>query len=109
VLLLLVIVLFRIINNESVVTELFKAANYTYGPLLGLFMFGILTKRSTREKFVPVICILSPVICYLLNRYSKEWFGGYVFGNELLLLNGLLTFSGLWMISQMRKDQLSAV
>jgi hypothetical protein len=96
---LVVVVVFRIINNESVVTELFKAANYTYGPLLGLFMFGILTKRATIEKFVPVVCLIAPIICYILNLFSKDWLGGYAFGNELLLINGMLTFSGLWIIS----------
>ncbi|MCA6362462.1 MAG: sodium:solute symporter [Bacteroidetes bacterium] len=100
VLLLLVIVLFKIINDDSVVSKLFTVANYTYGPLLGLFMFGILTKRGTVEKLVPVVCLAAPVICYVLNAYSKAWFGGYQFGNELLLLNGLLTFTGLFIISK---------
>lgn len=98
-LLLVVVVVFRIINNESVVTELFKAANYTYGPLLGLFMFGILTKRVTIEKFVPVVCLVAPIVCYILNLFSKDWLSGYVFGNELLLINGMLTFAGLWITS----------
>ncbi len=99
-LLLMVIVIFRMINNEAVVKQLFRVANYTYGPLLGLFMFGIATKRSVQDKLVPIICLLAPVICYLLDSNSKQWFGGYLFGNELLILNGLLTFTGIWMLSK---------
>ncbi len=95
----LVIVLFRIINDESVVNSVFTAAGYTYGPLLGLFTFGILTKRSTRDRAVPYISVLSPIICYLININSEEWLGGYKFGFELLLLNGFLVFIGLLIFS----------
>jgi Na+/proline symporter len=98
-LLLAVIVVFRLINNEAVVKQLFRVANYTYGPLLGLFMFGILTKRNVTDKFVPFICLSAPLICYLIDLNSKAWFAGYQFGNELLILNGVLTFSGLYLIS----------
>jgi Na+/proline symporter len=97
--LLLVIVVFRLINNEAVVKQLFRVANYTYGPLLGLFMFGILTRRKVTDKLVPIICLLAPLICYVLDLNSKEWFCGYQFGNELLILNGLLTFIGLYAIN----------
>jgi Na+/proline symporter len=100
VVLLLVIVIFRIVNNEAVIRQLFKVANYTYGPLLGLFFFGILTKRNVHDKFVPMVCLLAPVICYLLDANSKEWFNGYLFGNELLIVNGLLTFCGLMSVSK---------
>ena len=98
-LMFLVIVLFRIINDKSVVSAVFTVAGYTYGPLLGLFSFGILTKRKVVDRWVPVICIMSPVVCYVLNLYSKEWFGGYQFGFELLLLNGALVFLGLFLNS----------
>lgn len=97
-LLLLVIVIFRAINDEAVIRQLFRVANYTYGPLLGLFFFGILTKQNVRDKIVPVICLLSPIICYTIDSNSKEWLNGYLFGNELLIINGLLTFAGLWLI-----------
>jgi len=100
VVLLLVIVIFRMINDEAVIRQLFKVANYTYGPLLGLFFFGILTKRNVRDKLVPVICLLAPAICFLLDANSKEWFNGYLFGNELLIVNGLLTFAGLMSVSK---------
>lgn len=96
----LVIVLFRIINDESVVNSVFTAAGYTYGPLLGLFTFGILTKRKVRDRFVPFISVLSPIICYVVSSNSEEWFGGYRFGFELLLLNGLLVYLGLWAFSK---------
>lgn len=98
----LVIVVFRIINDESVVNSVFTAAGYTYGPLLGLFTFGILTKRSTNDRFVPFISVLSPVLCYIISSNSERWLGGYKFGFELLLLNGLLVFWGLLIFSKKR-------
>jgi Na+/proline symporter len=99
-LLLGVIVVFRMINNEAVVRQLFRVANYTYGPLLGLFMFGISSGRAIRDKWAPVVCMVAPMTCYLIDTNSKTWMGGYSFGNELLILNGLLTFAGLWIISR---------
>jgi hypothetical protein len=89
ILMFFVIVLFRLINNESVVTAVFKVAGYTYGPLLGLFAFGILTKRKIKDRLVPWIALASPVITYIVNANSEKWLGGYKFGYELLLLNGL--------------------
>jgi Na+/proline symporter len=99
ILMFFVIVLFRLINNESVVTAVFKVAGYTYGPLLGLFAFGILTKRKIKDRLVPWIALASPVITYIVNANSEKWLGGYKFGYELLLLNGLITFTGLLMIT----------
>ncbi len=96
----LVIVLFRAINNESVVKSVFTVAGYTYGPLLGLFAFGIITKKQVKDKYVPIIGILSPVLCYLINANSETLLGGYKFGFELLWLNGLLTFLGLLLIAK---------
>jgi hypothetical protein len=98
-LMFLVIVLFRIINDESVVTAVFKVAGYTYGPLLGLFAFGILTKKQVKDRYVPILGLLSPVMTYLVNINSEAWLGGYKFGFELLLLNGLIMFVGLFVIS----------
>jgi len=97
--LFIIILAFKSLNNDSVVNAVFKVAGYTYGPLLGLFSFGLLTKRQVRDKFVPFICILSPAICYLLNQNSEKWLYGYKFDFELLILNGLITFIGLWIIS----------
>lgn len=91
----LVIIIFRLINDDSVISAVFTAAGYTYGPLLGLFAFGLITKIKIKDKWTPVVCILSPIICYFLNMYSKEIFNGYQIGFELLLINGILTFMGL--------------
>ncbi len=99
VLMFLVIVIFRIINNESVVSAVFRVAGYTYGPLLGLFAFGILTKRQVKDRFVPLVGLLSPVLTYVINVNSEVWLGGYKFGFELLILNGLIMFSGLLLLS----------
>ncbi len=96
----MVIVIFRIINDESVVNSVFTAAGYTYGPLLGLFSFGILTRRQTRDRVVPYISVLSPVVCYIVSANSEAWLGGYKFGFELLLLNGFLVFLGLLIFSR---------
>lgn len=95
VLMFFVIVLFWLINNDSVVTAVFKVAGYTYGPLLGLFAFGILTKKQVHDRYVPILGLLSPVITYIININSEAWLGGYKFGFELLLLNGLIMFTGL--------------
>ena len=100
ILMFLVIILFRIINDESVVTAIFKVAGYTYGPLLGLFAFGILTKKQVKDRWVPVVGLLSPVLTYVINANSEAWFCGYKFGFELLLLNGLIMFVGLWILSK---------
>lgn len=102
-LMFLVIVVFRAINNDSVVSSIFRVAGYTYGPLLGLFAFGILTKWQIRDKFVPYIAFASPVLTYIVNANSQAWFGGYKFGFELLLLNGLITFVGLLLIARRRE------
>jgi len=99
-LIFLVIVLFRIINSESVVTAVFRVAGYTYGPLLGLFAFGILTKRQVKDRWVPILGILSPVLTYIINENSVAWFNGYKFGFELLLLNGLIMFIGLFLLTK---------
>ncbi len=100
VLLFVVILIFNEINNESVINSIFKAAGYTYGPLLGLFSFGIFTKHKIKDRFVFLICIISPIISYLVNIYSEELLFGYKFGFEVLLLNGILTFIGLYLIKK---------
>lgn len=100
VLMFFVIVLFWFINNDSVVTAVFKVAGYTYGPLLGLFAFGILTKKQVHDRYVPILGLLSPVITYIININSEAWLGGYKFGFELLLLNGLIMFTGLLILTK---------
>lgn len=94
----LCILLFKAINNDSVIKELFTIAGYTYGPLLGLYTFGLFTKLNLKDKWVPLVCLLAPLACYLLNANSAMLFNGYKFGFELLLLNGVLTFTGLLII-----------
>jgi Na+/proline symporter len=95
VVLLFVIVLFRAINDRAVIDKLFTIAGYTYGPLLGLFSFGLFTKYSIKDKWVPVLVVISPVICYFLSTYSEVLFNGYKFSFELLIVNGIITFAGL--------------
>jgi len=100
VILFLVIVIFRIINNDSVISAVFTVAGYTYGPLLGLYSFGLFTKKQVIDKFVPIIAVLSPVLAYLISLNSEWLFWGYKFGFEVLILNGLLMFIGLLLISK---------
>jgi Na+/proline symporter len=94
------ILIFRALNDKAVIDKLFTIAGYTYGPLLGLYSFGLFTKREVSDRATPYIALFSPIVCYLLSRYSVELFNGYKFGFELLLLNGLLTFIGLWIFSR---------
>ena len=98
IILFIVILIFKEINDESVINSIFKAAGYTYGPLLGLFSFGIFTKYNVRDTYVLPICMLSPALSYLVNIYSEQLLFGYKFGFEILLLNGLITFLGLFLI-----------
>jgi len=100
VVVLIVILVFRMVNNQAVISAIFTVAGYTYGPLLGLYSFGLFTKYKVRDKWVPLVAILSPIICYYLSRYSEQLFFGYKFGFELLVLNGLITFLGLLLISK---------
>ena len=88
------IMLFRVLNSTSVIDAIYILCSYTYGPLLGLFAFGLLTKRQTNDHVVPYICVASPIACYLLDMVVGQ-LTGYRFGYELLMLNGLLTFCGL--------------
>ena len=133
--LFLVIVLFNSLTDKSVINKLFQIAGYTYGPLLGLFTFGLIMKRAIKDKWAILVCILAPTICFTLftlmeiqelkeptehflyswlgktrfenlANFSRNTFKGYTLGFELLLYNGLLTFIGLWLISKSSKKQL---
>lgn len=97
---LIFVLVFKKIDNPSMIGVILKVAGYTYGPLLGLFSFGILTKRILREKLVPWVCVISPIICLLIDMEQKKIFGTFEIGLELLVINGLLTFIGLYMISK---------
>jgi Na+/proline symporter len=99
---MLFIILFRQINSTSLIDAIYILASYTYGPLLGLFVFGLFTKRQPKDRLVPYICIASPLLCYGLDMAVK-WLWGYQFGYELLMINGLLTFIGLWVFGNKSK------
>jgi Na+/proline symporter len=101
ILILLVILLFNAVNDASVVSAIFKVATFTYGPLIGLFAFSLYAKRrAANDKATPFICILSPIACFFIDKYSTVLFNGYVFAEELIIVNGLLTFLGLLLISK---------
>lgn len=103
----LCVAVFKWLDNKSIIDIILKLAGYTYGPLLGLFAFGILTKRRLPQNaWVPAICLIAPAICYFVSDNAAKWFNGFQIGIELLILNGLLTFVGLLIVS---KKKASAV
>ena len=104
-LLVFVIILFKQINDQSVIAAVFTAAGYTYGPLLGLFAFGLFSKRKVKDQVVPAIAVISPIACYVLSFNAISWFG-FSLGFELLILNGLLTFLGVLLFSSKIKAEL---
>ena len=97
--LFLTVLIFNYVKNDNVVDELLKAANYTYGPLLGLFMFGIISTRKVHDYIPIFICILIPTVLYFINKFSTKLFDGYIFGSELLGIIALLVFIFLWIFS----------
>jgi SSS family transporter len=99
---LLFVMVFEWVNNQSMIGVILKVATYTYGPLLGLFAFGILTKRKVHDALVPVVCVAAPLLCLVVDLYQAHIFGKFQIGLELLIINGLFTFIGLLLIS--RKD-----
>ena len=108
VLLWLVILGFQAINSKAIIDAIFTLASYTYGPLLGLFAFGLFAKAKTNDRWVPLVCCVSPLLCFVLQQNSAAWFHGYKIGFELLILNGLLTFIGLWVIRANRASEAAA-
>ena len=104
---LLLVLVFKAIDSPSMIGVILKLAAYTYGPLLGLFAFGILTRRSLNDRLVPVVTIGAPVLCALLEFYQAQLFTSYRFGLEMLIVNGIFVFAGLWAIS--RPQQIAAV
>ena len=99
-----IILLFKAANNDSIIDAIYTIASYTYGPLLGLFVFGLFTKMKPRDRFVPYVCVASPFICFAIDRavYTST---GYQFGYEMLMFNGFLTFAGLSLLSLKSKKQ----
>lgn len=93
------VLVFYKIDDPSMIGVILKVAAYTYGPLLGLFTFGIITKKRVHDRFVPFVCIAAPLICFVLDKFQKQLFGNFQIGSELLIINGLLTFAGLWLVS----------
>jgi len=100
----IVIFVINELNNTTVIDTVYKIASYTYGPLLGMFVFGIFTKRNIRERWVPLVAIISPVICLILDINSRDWFNGYVFSHERLIFNALFTFIGLCLLMRRKTD-----
>lgn len=96
---LLMVLLFKVIDNGSMIWLILELAGFTYGPLLGLFFFGILSKRTVKDRFVPYVCVLAPAISYLINHFQAALFGDFQIGLELLVVNGALTYLGLFLFS----------
>ncbi len=104
IILFLAIIIFHSLNNDAVINGLFKAAGYTYGPILGLFTFGLTSKNVIRDKWILPIAIIAPLLSYFIDVNSKEWFNGFTFGFFILAVNGFLTYMGLWLISINKKS-----
>lgn len=100
ILFVILILIYRKVIEASVISTILKVAGYTYGPLLGLFAFGIFTKRKLTGILIPIVCIAAPCVIYFMAINSEKLFNGYKFGFELLFVNGLLTFMGLFLISR---------
>lgn len=101
---LLFVLVFKWVNNQSMIGVILKIAGYTYGPLLGLFAFGILNKKQVNDKLVPLVCVAAPLLCFIIDVNQKNWLGNFQIGFELLVINGLLTYLGLLLI-QKRKNR----
>ena len=100
----LVIYMFNRFNNTSVIDAVYILASYTYGPILGMFVFGIFINRQVKDKWIPLVAIIAPILCFIVDRNSQEWFNGYRFSYELLILNAAFTFVGLYILSSSRKQ-----
>ncbi len=94
----LVIIGFNLLNSTTIVDAVYTLVSYTYGPILGMFAFGIITKSQVRDKFVPLVATAAPILCFILDKNSVQWFSGYQFSYELLILNALFTFIGLCLL-----------
>lgn len=94
------ILVFAALNSTSVIDAVYRLASYTYGPILGLFAFGLLFKREVRDRWVPLVAVLAPILCLILDLNSVAWFGGYRFSYELLPLNAVFTMTGLWLVAK---------
>lgn len=106
VIIIFVILLFKAINNEAVISQLFTFAGYTYGPLLGLYAFGLFTNIKVNNRLIPYIAVLAPILSYIISANSKNLLDGYQIGFEILIINGLITFLGLLLISKQITNKL---
>jgi len=97
---LILVMIFYWINNNSMIGIILKLAGYTYGPLLGLFAFGILTRRRPVDKLVPYVCFIAPILCFFIDKYQAAIFGNFKIGLELIIINALFTYIGLYLISK---------
>lgn len=100
-----VILVINALNNTSVINAVYILASYSYGPILGMFIFGIFTKKTVRDRYVPFVAILSPLLCLMIDLHSKEWFDGYEFSHDRLILNALITFVGLYLLTLSKKKK----
>ena len=98
-----VVFVFGMLNNKTVIDAVYTLASYTYGPIVGMFTFGIVMKHRVRDKFIPIVAFVSPVLCFVVQQNSERWFNGYQFSYELLLINALFTFLGLWALAVRKK------
>lgn len=105
VLLFIVILIFHAINDQSVIRTVYRVAGYTYGPLLGLYAFGLYTTIRVKDRLVPWVCLISPLLCYILDSNSAAWFNGFQFGFFILIVNGLVTFAGLLLLRDNKANQ----
>ena len=96
------LLIFRLVDSPNVINTIYVMASYTYGPLLGLFAFGLYTQWEIRDRYVPVVVIVAPIATALLDHYAPIWWG-YTFGYELLILNGGLTALGLFALRRFKK------
>lgn len=97
---LLLVMVFKWVNSSSMIGVILKVAGYTYGPLLGLFSFGLLTRRQVNDPLVPYVAVTAPLLCFFIDKFQQQLFGNFEIGLELILINGLLTFAGLFLISR---------
>lgn len=99
-LMVLLVIGFYLIDTQSVIDMVYRLASYTYGPLLGMFAFGLASRRKVRDKWVPLVALIAPALCLVLQLVSVRWLGGWRFGYELILINAILTAAGLWLLSE---------
>jgi Na+/proline symporter len=101
----LVILIFNVLNNTNVVDAVYILASYTYGPILGMFAFGIFTRKQVKDRYIPPVAVIAPVLCFILQKNSERWFNGYIFSYELLIFNALFMFIGLLcLVKKVKKD-----